>query len=122
MNSNASILVGRRESWFPFSTQASLDPKQFGAVGCILIFCEMKERGRVERESAQETSFYLVFFFLSYLLLFAYIKRRKSEITCFHVNINCSIFLPVYLHTTSLSLSFSFFLDFIVVTMEKKDL
>ena len=123
INSGASILVGPRESWFPLCTQASLDPKQFGAVGCILIFCEMEERGRVERESAQETSFYLVFYFLSYLLLFAYIKRRKSEITCFHVNINsCSIFLPVHLHTASLSLSFSFFLDFIVVTMEKKDL
>ena len=77
MNSGASILVGWRESRSPFCTQASLDPKQFGAVECILIFCEMEERGRVERESAQETSFYLVFCFLSYLFLFAYINKKE---------------------------------------------
>lgn len=70
MNLGASILVERRESWFPFCTQASLNPKQFGSVGCILIFCEMEERGRVERESAQETSFFL---FSAFSLTFCFL-------------------------------------------------
>ena len=77
MNSNASILVGRRESWFPFSTQASLDPKQFGAVGCILIFCEMKERGRVERERSGDK---LLSCFLLSLLSFAFCLYKEKEI------------------------------------------
>lgn len=92
------------------------------------MYLNLLRDGRKRKGGKRERSgdkLFLVFCFLSYLLLFAYIKRRKSEITGFHVNVNsCSIFLPLHVHTASLSLSlsFSFFLDFIVVTMEKKDL
>lgn len=78
------------------------------------MYLNLLRDGRKRKGGKRERSgdkLFLVFCFLSYLLLFAYIKRRKSEITGFHVNVNsCSIFLPLHVHTASLSLSLLFFL------------
>lgn len=66
----------------------------------------MGEWGRMERERVQETRFYL-FCFLSCLLLFAYINRRKSGIVSMWTSTLAQYFCP-YTCVLPLSVCFSF--------------
>lgn len=107
------VSIPARESWFRFCTQASLDPKEFGTVKCVLIFWEVGQWGRMEGEKILEASFYLVFWFLFYPRFFTYVSTEKSGIACFRVKVNSSsLFLPMHVRLGFLSLSLSLPLSF----------